>query len=109
MRLSKTRTFSHCPDNAEDVDVVRYLDLLQDSVERDERTGPADAGAAVHRNWPLVGPDPLAERPHEARQRLGRVRHPKVGPRGKVEVAQDALRVTLCGKEDHEFGSGDSP
>lgn len=82
-------------NNAEDVNVIRHLDLLQDSVQRDERPRPPNARATMHDNRARFRSDSLAESSDEASKRLGWIWHTEIWPRCEMEVTKNALNIAL--------------
>ena len=94
-------TFSHGPNNAEYVDIVHDLDLLQDSIQRDECARAPNASTAMNDNGSMIGSDALSERPHKSCKSLRWIWYPEIGPSYKVIVSNDALLIAAA---NHELG-----
>lgn len=71
------------------------MDLLQDPIEGDESSRAADTRAAMHHNGARLLLHFVAERPHEARERVRRVWHAEIWPRDEVEVSKYSFGFAL--------------
>lgn len=96
----------HRPHYTKYVHVLGHQDLLQYSVQRDERAATPDPRAAMDHDRPLIRPHPLPKRSNESGQRLGRIWNAEVRPRREMEVLDHPFHVSLSnGTED--FLKGD--
>ncbi len=59
---------------------------LEDSVECDESSGPADSGGTVNNDRPLLSADPFSERPDKPDESLWWFGNSEIRPRREVEV-----------------------
>ena len=80
---------------AVDVDTVFVAQPLQHRVDDDKGARSADAGAAVDDDGLVIGGNSVAEAAHETYERRRRVGYAEIGPRGEVEVADNATRFAL--------------
>lgn len=85
----------HRPDDSEDVNVLRYENLLQYSVKGDEGAATTYAGTAMNYYRPLIGPNTFPERSHEPRQGLRWTGNAEIRPGGKVKVLYHSLYIAL--------------
>lgn len=74
---------------------VEYRHVLEQAVQSDEGTRSANTGAAVDDDGLVIGGHAVPEAAHEANERRRRVGHSEIGPRGEMEVADDATRFAL--------------
>lgn len=86
-------------DDAKNVDNIVLFDRLQQAVQRDERSRSANASGAVDNDWlGRVGHASLAERVDKLDQLGWWLGHAEIGPRGKVEMTNDAILIGLRGE-----------
>lgn len=71
------------------------MDLLQDTIEGDEGSRPANARTAVDDDGPRLLLNFVPEGPHEARERVGWVWHAEIWPRDEVEVTKYSFGFAL--------------
>lgn len=89
------KTFSHEINDSKDVDIVRNLNLLQNSIQSDECSRTTNARTTMNDNWTSFRSNAFSKSSYEASKRLRWIWHSEVRPRCEVEMAKNSLNVTL--------------